>query len=169
MKQIRYIPSKLCKGIRKTEDTSPDHGSDIVESRVPPFSIPSRSDGKPIVDPLLFCNLNVWLSIGHFVLRIRPKQNSRMGKWGCRQRAQRSHVLYNIHGNERRPKIAKVRPRFSKFQFFSYSSKGNLPVFRSWAIRRGWITTKPLLYYSKPWFQFNRPEASWVIFASVNK
>lgn len=52
-KKYTYIPSKMCHGIRQTEDTGTNHGGDIVEGRVPPFGIPWGSDWKPSFDLLL--------------------------------------------------------------------------------------------------------------------
>lgn len=36
----RSIPSKMSHSIGKAKDTSTNHGSNIVEGRVPPFGIP---------------------------------------------------------------------------------------------------------------------------------
>lgn len=52
-KKKRIVPSHTRHGIRKTENTSSNHGCHIVESRVPPFRRSRGGDRKPLVDGLL--------------------------------------------------------------------------------------------------------------------
>lgn len=70
------VPSKMRHGIRKAENTSSNHGSDIVESRIPPFGIPWRCDGKPILKLLFLFRLSIFrVCVGHFsslIKRIIP-------------------------------------------------------------------------------------------------
>jgi hypothetical protein len=48
-----HVPAELGHCVGQAEDAGADHGRDVVEGGVPPFGVPGRGDGQPVVDGFL--------------------------------------------------------------------------------------------------------------------